>query len=405
MNGGFITVSQLNGYIKSLFEHDDVLGGISVCGEISNIKYHASGHVYLTLKDENSTISAVMFRSDFSRIDFVPENGMRVIASGRVGVYERSGQYQLYISYMKPDGLGQLYMALEALKRKLAKEGLFDPDRKKKLPEYPRRIGVVTSSTGAVIRDIIKVSGRRYPLADIVLYPVHVQGDLAAPEICTGIEYFNIEKNVDVLIVGRGGGSVEDLWAFNNEAVVRAVANSSIPVISAVGHQTDVTLCDLAADCTAGTPSMAAELAVPDSAVIYDKLSSSEKLIRKNMHRILNDKALYLDDRTNVLEINSPKNRLSNMLLKLEAKLQNINSLTTQNIGRAKLQLSEGAAKLSALSPLAVLARGYGFVQDEEGKTVTSANELSVGQEVRLTLSDGVADAQIKAITPNNKEK
>ena len=274
MDAGFLTVSQLNGYIKGLFDRDDVLSGISVSGEISNIKYHSSGHLYLTLKDENATISAVMFRGDLSRLPFRPENGMRVIASGRVSVYERGGQYQLYISYMKPDGIGALYMALEKLKKQLAAEGLFDASRKKAFPTYPKRIGVVTSPTGAVIRDIIRVTGRRFPMSEIVLFPVHVQGEYAVSEICAGIEYFNIEKSVDVMIVGRGGGSLEDLWAFNSEAVVRAIAKSDIPIISAVGHETDFTLSDLAADRTAATPSMAAELAVPDTEELGEAISA-----------------------------------------------------------------------------------------------------------------------------------
>ena len=402
MNEGFLTVSQLNGYIKGMFDRDDVLGGISVCGEISNIKYHASGHLYLTLKDEGATLSAVMFRSDLSRMSFRPENGMRVIASGRVSVYERGGQYQLYVSYMRPDGLGALYMALEALKRKLAGEGLFDPARKKKLPEYPRRIGVVTSATGAVIRDIIKVSGRRYPLCDIVLFPVHVQGELAVGEICMGIEYFNMEKNVDLLIVGRGGGSVEDLWAFNSEAVVRAVANSALPVISAVGHQTDVTLCDLVADCTAGTPSMAAELAVPDISGIGERLSSRLSHITKNAQKRLDDKRIYLDDRTNVLELNSPKNRLANSLAALDAKREKLTSLSNERISASRLRFASAVAKLTALNPLAVLARGYGFVQDADGKTLTSVSQMTVGENIRVTMADGYAEAKVLSAKKEN---
>lgn len=398
MDAGFLTVSELNGYIKGLFERDDVLSGISVCGEISNIKYHSSGHLYLTLKDDNATISAVMFRSDVARMSFRPENGMRVIASGRVSVYERGGQYQLYVSYMKPDGIGALYMALEKLKKQLATEGLFDASRKKKLPEYPKRIGVVTSPTGAVIRDIIRVAGRRYPAAQIVLYPVHVQGELAVGEICSGIDYFNIEKNVDVMIVGRGGGSLEDLWAFNSEALVRAVAASDIPVISAVGHQTDFTLVDLAADVSAATPSMAAELAAPDSAVMRERLAVSHRRMGLLLGRALDDRKIYLDDRSSVLELNSPKNRLLRMAGELDKNADKLNFLISTKLGAAQTKLAKGAASLHALSPLAVLSRGYGFVQSEDGKSLSSVDEIKAGDNIRITMKDGKAKAEITSV-------
>lgn len=398
MNGGFLTVSQLNGYIKGMFERDDVLSGISVSGEISNIKYHASGHVYFTLKDENAAINAVMFRSDLSRLTFRAENGMRVIAAGRVSVYERSGQYQLYVSHMRPDGLGQLYMMLEALKKKLAAEGLFDPARKKKLPAFPKRIGVVTSSTGAVIRDIVKVATRRYPLAEIVLYPVHVQGDEAVPEICAGIEYFNIEQNVDVMIVGRGGGSIEDLWAFNSEAVARAVASSLIPIISAVGHQSDFTVCDMVADVTAGTPSMAAELAVPDSAQLKALLDRETELMRRGMGKIIDDKRMYLDERWNVIELNSPKNRLKQMSLTLTANEDKLASLVKMAITRGENSLGAAAARLAALNPLSVLSRGYGYVQSEDGRVLSHAADMCEGDKIKITMADGEADATVSAL-------
>lgn len=398
MDAGFLTVSQLNGYIKGLFDRDDVLSGISVSGEISNIKYHSSGHLYLTLKDENATISAVMFRGDLSRMPFRPENGMRVIASGRVSVYERGGQYQLYISYMKPDGIGALYMALEKLKKQLAAEGLFDAARKKALPSYPKRIGVVTSPTGAVIRDIIRVAGRRFPMSEIVLFPVHVQGEYAVPEICAGIEYFNIEKSVDVMIVGRGGGSLEDLWAFNSEAVVRAIAKSDIPIISAVGHETDFTLSDLAADRTAATPSMAAELAVPDAKELVEAISASFKRMQILTKRMLDTKKFYLDDRSSALELNSPKNRLLRANALLDSKGERLRALINKRTADARIALARGAARLEALSPLCVLARGYGFLQDEEGGAVTSVDKLAADKTIKITLKDGSADAKITSV-------
>ena len=403
MNGGFLTVSQLNGYIKGMFESDDVLSGISVSGEISNIKYHASGHVYFTLKDEAAAINAVMFRSDLSRLTFRAENGMRVIAAGRVSVYERSGQYQLYVSHMRPDGLGQLYMMLEALKKKLAAEGLFDPSRKKKLPTFPKRIGVVTSSTGAVIKDIVKVATRRYQLAEIVLFPVHVQGDEAVPEICAGIEYFNIEKNVDVMIVGRGGGSVEDLWAFNSEAVARAVAASDIPIISAVGHQSDFTVCDMVADVTAGTPSMAAELAVPDMVQVKDMLDRDKMLMCRAMQKLIDEKRMYLDDRWNVIELNSPKNRLKQMAISLAASEDKLISLVKMALSRGENALGEAAAGLAALNPLAVLSRGYGYVQSDDGRVLCRAADINAGDRIKITMADGTVDATAEAVSLNKE--
>jgi len=398
MDTGFVTVSELNGYIKALFESDDVLSGISVSGEISNIKYHSSGHLYLTLKDENATVNAVMFRSDVMRMNFRPENGMRVIASGRVSVYERGGQYQLYVSYMKPDGIGALYMALEKLKKKLLSEGLFDESKKKAIPAYPKRIGVVTSPTGAVIRDIIRVSGRRFPMSEIVLFPVHVQGEYAVPEICAAIDYFNIEKNVDVLIVGRGGGSLEDLWAFNCEEVVRAVAKSTVPVISAVGHQTDFTLTDLAADKSAATPSMAAELATPDGEELRASVTAREERMKILARRMLDSKRFYLDDRSNALELNSPKNRLLRSLALLDSKSEKLKNLINTKTADARLLLAKGTARLEALSPLAVLTRGFGFVEDSEGKTVSSIENISVGDALKITMKDGSADARIVSV-------
>ncbi|MBR2388323.1 MAG: exodeoxyribonuclease VII large subunit [Clostridia bacterium] len=398
MDTGFVTVSELNGYIKALFESDDVLSGISVSGEISNIKYHSSGHLYLTLKDENATVNAVMFRSDVMRMNFRPENGMRVIASGRVSVYERGGQYQLYVSYMKPDGIGALYMALEKLKKKLLSEGLFDESKKKAIPAYPKRIGVVTSPTGAVIRDIIRVSGRRFPMSEIVLFPVHVQGEYAVPEICAAIDYFNIEKNVDVLIVGRGGGSLEDLWAFNCEEVVRAVAKSTVPVISAVGHQTDFTLTDLAADKSAATPSMAAELATPDGEELRASVTAREERMKILARRMLDSKRFYLDDRSNALELNSPKNRLLRSLALLDSKSEKLKNLINTKTADARLLLAKGTARLEALSPLAVLTRGFGFVEDSEGKTVSSIENISVGDALKIIMKDGSADARVVSV-------
>ena len=275
MERRIITVSELNEYIKMVLEHDELLMRIFVKGEISNFTNHyKTGHFYFSLKDEGGTVRAVMFRGSAARLKFMPENGMRVIVGGRVGVFPRDGQYQIYAETMEPDGIGALYIAYEQLKKKLEAEGLFDASKKKPLPKIPTRIGVITSPTGAAIRDIIHILGRRFPLARVILYPALVQGEGAAPDLVRGLDYFNQMGNVDVIIIGRGGGSLEDLWAFNDETLARHVAASRIPVISAVGHETDFTLCDFAASRRAPTPSAAAEIAVPETEELARKLAN-----------------------------------------------------------------------------------------------------------------------------------
>ena len=269
-----ITVKELNAYIKNMLDSDSNLYGICIRGEISNFKHHYTGHMYMSLKDESASVKAVMFRSGAAGLKFVPKNGMRVMAFGRVSVFERDGQYQLYIDAMSPDGIGQLYAAFEQLKAKLGKMGIFDEEHKKLIPKYPQTVGVVTAPNGAAVRDIINVISRRFPASDIKIYPALVQGAGAADSVCSGIEYFNDKMNADVLIVGRGGGSIEDLWAFNEEKVAMAIYNSKIPVISAVGHETDFTIADFAADLRAPTPSAAAELAVPSAKELKDRFKS-----------------------------------------------------------------------------------------------------------------------------------
>jgi len=270
-----LTVTQLNEYIKMMFDSQPTLNRLLVRGEISNFVNHRSGHFYFTLKDENSLIRAVMFKSAAMKLNFQPENGMRVIARGKVSVFPRDGQYQLYADDMELDGIGGLYVAFEQLKNKLAAEGLFDESRKRPLPRFPSKIGIITSPTGAAIRDMINVTGRRYPMAEITIYPALVQGSDAPRSLAAGIRYFNnADKRPDVIIIGRGGGSIEDLWAFNNEQLARFIANSEIPVISAVGHETDFTICDFVADRRAPTPSAAAELAVPDSYELHTRIKA-----------------------------------------------------------------------------------------------------------------------------------
>lgn len=395
---GALTVTELNRYIKDLVDINPPLGDIYIKGEISNFKAHSSGHYYFSLKDSDSVLKAVMFRMSASRLGYMPQNGMKVVAHGRISVYERGGEYQLYADSMEPDGVGAMYMALEQLKAKLSAMGLFDESRKKPLPKIPSAVGVVTSPTGAAVRDIINVCTRRFPYARIRVYPALVQGDGAVDSVAAGIEYFNRCGGADVLIVGRGGGSIEDLWAFNSEKVALAVSRSRIPVISAVGHETDVTICDLVADRRAPTPSAAAELAVPETAELKQKFNNvitretavlmgridakKKELDRLAASRVLTSPAASFEDRSVTVD------RLSDRL----ARAQN-------NILEKKTALlKSGAASLSALNPMAVLSRGYGAVFAADGSVIKSAGSLSVGDAVKLMLSDGDALCGIKEV-------
>ncbi len=390
-----LSVTQLNTYVKSIIDSDMLLRNVFVIGEISNFTNHyRTGHYYMTLKDENAAIKAVMFRTANQRLRFMPESGMSVIVRGRVSVFERDGQYQLYIEDMQPDGVGALNLAFEQLKNKLAAEGLFDAEYKKPIPYRCRKIGVVTSATGAVIQDIKNVVSRRYPLAEIILAPVEVQGQNAAPQIAKAIYDFNQADGIDVLIVGRGGGSLEDLWAFNEEIVARAVFESVIPVISAVGHETDFTICDFVADLRAPTPSAAAELAVPDiredkaflSAVVYQNEALVLEKIAAEMSRleILQERLKYRSPAAIIdTQLNTVDAFYSSALLNIQKRLTAEQS-----------RLSEIAAKLDALSPLKVMSRGYSLAYKNE-KIITSVKALSVGDRLTLKLADGEKECEV----------
>ena len=401
MTAKVLTVSQLNEYVKMLFDSQPIFNGLYVKGEISNFTNHRTGHWYFTLKDENSLIRAVMFKTSAMKNPFLPENGMKVIVRGRVSSFVRDGQYQIYVDEMQPDGIGGLYLAYEQLKAKLEAEGLFDPARKKPLPRIPRRVGIITSPTGAAVRDIINITGRRFPLAELCLYPSLVQGPSAPEQLISGIRYFNTSESVDVIIIGRGGGSIEDLWAFNNEDLARAVAASSIPVISAVGHETDFTICDFAADRRAATPSAAAELAVPDSLEIRESLKGSsaylDMLLKKKLGacreglralegaKVLKDHSAILNERKMTVL------HLSELLDRAGVAKQN---------GK-KHELAKISEKLVALNPMAVLTRGYGAVEDESGKIVTGASMLKKDAQIKIRFSDGEANATVTEIRLN----
>ncbi len=385
-----VSVSELNTFIKMLLESAPTLNDVYVKGEISNFKNHiSSGHFYFSLKDKDSQIKAVMFRSSASKMKFVPENGMMVVAHGRVASYVRDGQYQLYADSMEPDGVGALYVAFEQLKQRLAAQGVFAPEKKKTLPKIPKTIGVITSPTGAAVRDIINIATRRFPFAKIVVYPALVQGENAASSLISGIRYFNDTGSADVIIIGRGGGSIEDLWAFNDENLAKTVCASEIPVISAVGHETDFTICDFAADLRAPTPSAAAELAVPDtaelkhkinniisreSAVLLQMLSAKrETLARYEKSRYLSSPGHMIDDRRMALVLSSER---------LMTSAAHVNEIK-------KHALSALSGKLEALSPLAVLSRGYGVVSSEEGKVIKEIADVSVGDKITVKVRDG----------------
>ncbi len=389
-----------------IIDNDELLVSVCVRGEISNFTNHyKTGHFYMTLKDEASLIKAVMFRGNASKLKFLPENGMKVIVTGRVSAYIRDGQYQIYIDSMEPDGIGALYIAYEQLKKKLAAEGLFDREKKKPLPKIPTRIGIITSPTGAAIRDIINILGRRFPLCRPILYPSLVQGDGASAQIIAGIDYFNEKKNVDVLIVGRGGGSLEDLWAFNDEALCRRVAASNIPIISAVGHETDFTLCDFAASVRAPTPSAAAELAVPESSELKRKINNVNarmELLCEQRIKILKEKLTAL---SNSRVLTNPMNFIDDRKMALGMTEDKLITRMNTLLERKKSSLVSHAAKLDALNPLSVVARGYSAVFNDEGKLIKSISQTKKGDMVSFMVTDGKISAEVICAEKNERKE
>lgn len=395
-----LSVSQLNRYIKMNFDADENLANIFISGEISNFTNHyRTGHLYFTLKDDSAAVRAVMFNSSAKRLKFMPEDGMKVIARGRVSVYEASGQYQLYVDDMQPDGVGALNLAYEQLKEKLQKEGLFSELHKKPLPPYPEKVGVITSPTGAAVRDIINVLGRRFPYAEIVFCPVLVQGDGAHLQLTNAVNLFNSERAADVIIIGRGGGSIEDLWEFNDEGLARAVYNSEIPVISAVGHETDFTICDFVADMRAPTPSAAAELAVPDANELQYALSALKNRMFLNVSSGIADRRSRLEYLTSKGALKSPDEMLSNRSQRLDTAFSKVLSSYENRIGGKKVEFISAATALSKLDPMSVLMRGFAFVSDKSGKNVFSSQSLAKGDKINVRFHDGSAVCEVKEIT------
>lgn len=395
-----LSVSQLNRYIKMNFDADENLANIFISGEISNFTNHyRTGHLYFTLKDDSAAVRAVMFNSSAKRLKFMPEDGMKVIARGRVSVYEASGQYQLYVDDMQPDGVGALNLAYEQLKEKLQKEGLFSELHKKPLPPYPEKVGVITSPTGAAVRDIINILGRRFPYAEIVFCPVLVQGDGAHLQLTDAVNMFNSERAADVIIIGRGGGSIEDLWEFNDEGLARAVYNSDIPVISAVGHETDFTICDFVADMRAPTPSAAAELAVPDANELQYALSALKNRMFLNVSSGIADRRSRLEYLTSKGALKSPDEMLSNRSQRLDTAFSKMLSSYENRIGGKKVEFISAATALSKLDPMSVLMRGFAFVSDKNGKNVYSSQALAKGDKINVRFHDGSAVCEVKEIT------
>ena len=390
------SVSDVNRYLKDLLAGEPLLQGISVRGEISNFKQYPSGHCYFTLKDTNSALKCVMFRNRAQYLRFLPQNGMQVVAGGSIAVYERDGVYQLYVDSLIPEGTGDLALAFEQLKEKLAAEGLFDPARKQPLPAFPKKIGVVTSSAGAVLRDIYRVSKRRWPGIQLVLYPVQVQGEGAAEQIARGIDFFAEEYAVDVIIAGRGGGSMEDLWAFNEEPVVRAIAACPVPLISAVGHETDFTLADFAADVRAATPSQAAELAVPDRSEVMRQVESLTGQLTRQVQRELALRRQRLEGLLNSRVMREPQSMLAERRQRLDFLLAGLQRTAKAELQGKQHKLGLILNRLAAINPVAVMGRGYGIVTKQD-KLVSSIQMVEIDDELQLTFTDGHVQAKVLA--------
>lgn len=392
-NACILSVSQLNLYVKSILDGDDNLSQVYLEGEISNLTNHyRSGHMYMTIKDDSSAIKAVMFRMNAQRLRFMPENGMKVLVRGRVSLYERDGQYQLYIDGMQPSGAGALSMAFERLKSKLEAMGYFDAAHKKILPQFPKNIGIVTSATGAAIEDIKNIAFRRFPGINLILYPVLVQGESAAPQIAEAIDYFSENPTLaDVLIVGRGGGSAEVLWAFNEECVARAIYECKVPVISAVGHETDFTISDFVADLRAPTPSAAAELAVPEQSELMSRLYGYCMRCASAVRRNTAFERSRLSVSQAILKSRSPMAMISEKKRNLAALSSAALNQTEKILYGENKKLASVAAKLDALSPLKSLSRGYSIVTDENGAVIKDSGELSVGDKINVKMFHGSA--------------
>ncbi|MFV0364704.1 MAG: exodeoxyribonuclease VII large subunit [Suipraeoptans sp.] len=400
MNNNIYSVKQVNAYIKNMFANDYMLNKIYIKGEVSNCKYHSSGHIYFSLKDESGTIACIMFKGLRSGLAFHMQEGQQVVVMGSVSVYERGGSYQIYAQEIRLDGEGVLYEKFQLLKKELEEMGMFDNSYKKPLPFYPNKIGVVTAKTGAAVRDIINVSKRRNPYIEILLYPAKVQGEGAAQSVSNGIAILNT-AGVDVIIVGRGGGSMEDLWAFNEEAVARAIFNSNVPIVSAVGHETDTTIADFVADLRAPTPSAAAELVVPDYRAIESYLIDTKLKMSRNVKRVINIQRLKLSEYNTKIKFLHPRIRLREKQQRLVDTQDRIENLIKTTLNKNKYNLQVYIEKLKGLSPLSKLNQGFSYVSDENGKVIKSISNIKIEDKINIDVTDG----KIEAIVNNIRSK
>ena len=396
----YTTVSKINAYIKNMFRQDYVLSRVSVKGEISNCKYHTSGHIYFTLKDEGGTLSAIMFATQAKSLSFHLSDGMQVIVSGRIEVYERDGKYQLYANGIVQDGIGDLYKKFEELKKQFQDMGYFESEYKRPIPYFSKKIGIVTASTGAAIHDIMNISYRRNPYVSLVLYPALVQGEGAASSIVSGIEKLDT-MGMDVIIVGRGGGSIEDLWAFNEECVAEAIFNAKTPIISAVGHETDFTIADFVADLRAPTPSAAAELAVADIHQIENRIAGYEELVNKAFMKVISQKRAVIDNYSMRLKYLNPVSRINEKRITLDRLKERLDDNMSKLLKDYRHKLEVYASRLHGVSPLEKLGQGYSCTQNENGVPVTSVSNISLGDIITTTLKDGEIISQIKEVKNN----
>ena len=392
-----LSIAQINEYIRGKMDADPLLGSVAVRGEISNYKLYPSGHHYFTLKDESSALKCVMFKGSAMRLRFRPENGMKVIALGKISVFPRDGAYQLYCTALTPDGVGDLHAAFEQLKRKLHAQGLFDPEHKKPIPKYPGTIGIITSAAGAAVHDMLRILNKRYPLSQVRLLPVRVQGVEAPGEIAAAIDYANYHRLADVLIVGRGGGSMEDLWAFNEEIVAHAIYRSQIPVISAVGHEPDVTISDYVADLRAATPSNAAELVVPDRDALLQTLDAMSNAMATSLNRQITSHRRQLNVFAGSPALVSPTGYLEQKQQKLQLLTNRLAAAQNQTIAVNNRRFVALTAKLDAMSPLKVLTRGYSMATEEDGTVIRSVAQVTPGQQIHVNFSDGKISAIVNA--------
>ena len=393
-------VSQINEYIKLRFDDDAFLNNLFLRGEISNYKCYPSGHHYFSLKDAGGSIRCVMFRGSAFSLRFRPENGMKVIAQGRISVFPRDGTYQFYVNQMTVDGVGDLHVAFEQLKAKLLAEGLFDPSRKRPLPRYPHTIAIITSSAGAALRDMLRILRKRYPLCEVKLLPVRVQGEEAPGEIAAALAYANRYRVADLIITGRGGGSIEDLWAFNDERVARAIAASELPVISAVGHEPDVTISDFVADLRAATPSNAAELAVPDQMELRQALAARQALLLTQMQKRLKQERGTLERLASSRVLKSPINYINDRRLQVDYVQHRLTAAFSETVQRKHRRFASLTAKLDAMSPLKVLARGYSMATDGQGTLLRSVKQIKPGDRLTVRFADGSAAAVVEEVNP-----